>query len=98
MPFDNEHEIRIADNDEILAVPFDSPIEHFFPIVNDATSWGFESSDDEDELFQNILPPNNISGQLHKTGLALCHQKISFLLIVNLIHIHSLKLLILPTV
>lgn len=65
MPFDiDEHEIGIADNDEILAVPLDPPVENIFPILNDNTNWGFESSDDEDELFQNILPPPNYLGQL----------------------------------
>jgi len=70
VPFDiNEHEIEIADNNEVLAVPLDPPVENIIEIVNDASNWGFESSDDEDEFFQNILPAANITGQLHNDRL-----------------------------
>lgn len=70
VPFDiNEHEIEIADNNEVLAVPLDPPVENIIEVVNDASNWGFESSDDENELFQNILPAANITGQLNNDRL-----------------------------
>ncbi|KAL4127483.1 hypothetical protein QTP88_011650 [Uroleucon formosanum] len=48
VPFDiNEHEIEIVDNNEVLAVPLDPPVENIIEVVNDAFNWGFESSDDE---------------------------------------------------
>lgn len=63
------NEIEIADNNEVLAVPLDPPVENIIEVVNYASNWGFESSDDEDELFQNIFPVVNIKGQLHNDRL-----------------------------
>ncbi|KAL4153802.1 hypothetical protein QTP88_001635 [Uroleucon formosanum] len=55
VPFDiNEHEIEIVDNNEVLAAPLDPPVENIIEV---------------DELFQNILPAANITGQLHNDRL-----------------------------